>query len=129
MSKVYLVVSYGWEYNDEYYYRPESDGYTATAAYSNWEEATKAARLAERREIDNMSYLGEFSNGEVNDFDTEKLLTGLQYNNPDAPKDLEAWGDAYWDLPAYQYRSRALNETLYSELAGTFYTVIELEVV
>lgn len=39
---VYIVSKIGWEYNDEVYYRPESEGGTPVNAYSTQEKAQKA---------------------------------------------------------------------------------------
>jgi hypothetical protein len=36
---VYIVCKIGWEYNDETYYRPESEGGTPVLAYSTKEKA------------------------------------------------------------------------------------------
>ena len=46
MAKYYLVVEEGYEYNDEYYYKSESGGYTIeTNLIKNKEEAQKLASL------------------------------------------------------------------------------------
>lgn len=37
--KVYVVMEIGWEYNDENYYRAESEGGTPKVAYRNKEDA------------------------------------------------------------------------------------------
>ena len=49
---VYIVSQIGWEYNDEYYYRPESEGGKPVIAYSTKEKAqaecdTRNAHLIE----------------------------------------------------------------------------------
>jgi len=41
MSTVYIVSKIGWEYNDEIYYRPESEGGTPVKAYSTKEKAQR----------------------------------------------------------------------------------------
>lgn len=40
-TKVYIVCKLGFEYNDEYYYRPESEGGLPEAVFESREEAQK----------------------------------------------------------------------------------------
>lgn len=47
MSKygVYVIVEIGWEYNDEYYHRPECDGGTLKTFYKAEEKALAEAEV------------------------------------------------------------------------------------
>ena len=39
-EKVYILVKIGWEYNDEYYYRPESEGGRPVLAFRDFGKAS-----------------------------------------------------------------------------------------
>jgi hypothetical protein len=64
---IYIVSKIGWEYNDEVYFRPESEGGTPVNAYSTKEKAQAEvdrlnAPLKERTEDD--YYMRDAQDGE-----------------------------------------------------------------
>jgi len=67
---IYIVSKIGWEYNDEVYYRPESEGGTPVNAYSTRAKAQEQcdklnAPLLEGKQSD--YYLREAQDGEEGD--------------------------------------------------------------
>lgn len=52
-SGIYVIVEDGWEYNDEYYHRPECDGYTVRSAYKECEKALADQEVACLNEKEN----------------------------------------------------------------------------
>lgn len=49
---VYVVVKNDWEYNDEFWYQPEGEGYTALKGYSDKKKAEKECALLNEEEFD-----------------------------------------------------------------------------
>ena len=50
--KVFVVMEIGWEYNDENYYRPESEGGTPKVAYAKKADALNACAEMNTRKLD-----------------------------------------------------------------------------
>lgn len=113
MSSVYIVAEIGWEYNDEYMYRPDSEGVMPSRAFSTIEKAVEACNKANaKRYLEEASSFYMWLN--YNAFDRETLQEMFDENPPGKPGDISEW-DEKDIIKAFQ-----LNET-------PFFEVIELE--
>lgn len=64
-TKVYIVSKIGWEYNDEYYYRPESEGGLPVEAYKDRSKAELRCIELNTKEFDaeTVTYTGKGEEG------------------------------------------------------------------
>jgi hypothetical protein len=125
-KKGWALVEINWEYNDEFSYRPEGEGYTTQAVYlakDDVDAECEKLNCASVRGVDIGNYSSEGLDGVLaKNVTKEKLFAwakenlGVEWSN----------GDDQYDVP--DGKSHATYKALLDLLTIRFHEVIEVEI-
>lgn len=121
MTKIYVVNKIGWEYNDEYYYRPQSGGGLPEHAFTNLDDAKKYCDQ-KNLEFYKTTPIRDYMEGDMYDFFSKegtKLMS--QFFGEDWRDILDDTYNICWDMTDEQWMQ------LLPHLEIVLYEICEVE--